>query len=106
MRFLDFLKSPNQSQSLFCLVEGHHFGSGNDSASDLSAGHATFPPKAFLVLLPIAAAVPFSEETRSKSKSLRAGGGFARTSQQAPWQTLAVFSLSVRPGSLPGHSKL
>lgn len=40
MRFLDFLKSPNQSQSLFFLVEGHHFGSGKDSASDRSAGHA------------------------------------------------------------------
>lgn len=56
----------------------------------------TFPPKAFLVLLPIAAAVPFSEEARSKSKSLRAGGGFAGSSQQAPWQTLAVFCLNVR----------
>lgn len=33
MPFLDFLKSPNQSQSPFSLVEGHHFGSGKDFLS-------------------------------------------------------------------------
>lgn len=47
MRFLDFLKSPNQSQSLFFLVEGHHFGSGKESASDLSSRHADISPQDF-----------------------------------------------------------
>lgn len=48
MPFLDFLKSPNQSQSLFCLAEGHRFGSGKDSASHLSVRHVVIFPKTFL----------------------------------------------------------
>ena len=69
MPFLDFLKSPNQSQSLFSLVEAHHSGSGKDSIAHLSC-----PPREHLsrdvLLLPSgAAATQYGGELSGKLAS-------------------------------------
>lgn len=96
MRFLDFLKNPNQSQSLFFLVEGHHFGSGKESASDLSSRHADISPQDFSLYCCLSQLLCHSARRQGQRQLPRAGGGFARTSQQAPRQTLAVSCLNAR----------
>lgn len=94
MPFLDFSKNPNQSQSLFSSVEGHHFVSGKDSASRLTVCHVNIFPKTYLGYC-LSQLLCCTVRRWGESQPLDADGLFAGIIPAGSWQTLTVLHLNV-----------